>query len=354
MKLPQFVTELAQDATGQDTTARDTSQVEPPPDPGEAVNEFSNAFSKGLSFLLDGDWNALYDLLTSGVVELLGLFTQGLLEAVAALVVLLVIYRLLYMGLQQTLDRSERIEPGLQSLLQKTFRVVAFFFIGTIVLDQLGISVTGLIAGLSIAGVIAGFAARDSLENFISGVTILVDKPFRVGDYVEIDDEYGQVDEITLRSTRVRTVRNEIMVMPNTDMITQRVTNHTKRNVLRIDIPFGIAYKERPAEAREVLASLTEDDDRILSEPSPSVVVTEMSDSSVDMVFRFYTRDPSEELPLRWEYTEKVREALREADIEIPFPHRQLFLDEAKALENTKLLEPSSDGASTESDDADE
>jgi small conductance mechanosensitive channel len=222
----------------------------------------------------------------------------------------------------------------------KSFRVLAFFFIGTVVLDQIGVNVAVLVGGLGIAGIVAGFAARDSLENFIAGVTVLVDKPFRVGDYIEIDDQYGQVDEITLRSTRIRTVRNRIMILPNTQMITQRVLNHTKRNVLRLDITFGIAYKERPAEAREVLLPLPKDDDRILSEPSPTVVVTEMSDSSVDMALRFYIRDPSQEVPIRWEYKEKVRETLREADIEIPFPHRQLFLDEAKAFEGTNLLAP--------------
>jgi Small-conductance mechanosensitive channel len=170
-----------------------------------------------------------------------------------------------------------------------------------------------------------------------------------VGDYIEIDDQYGQVDEITLRSTRLRTVRNRIMVLPNTHMITQQLMNHTKRNVLRIDISFGIAYKEFPDEAREALLPLLEDDDRVLSDPAPSVVVTEMADSSVNLSLRFYTRDPSQEVPLRWEYTEKVRETLREADIEIPFPHRQLFLDEAKALQGSKLLAPTNgNGPSTE------
>jgi small conductance mechanosensitive channel len=89
-----------------------------------------------------------------------------------------------------------------------------------------------------------------------------------------------------------------------------------------------------------VLLPLPKDDDRVLAEPPPSVIVTGMNDSSVDMALRFYIRDPSQEVPIRWDYTEKVREALREADIEIPFPHRQLFLDEAKAFEGTELLSP--------------
>lgn len=318
----------------QDTTASDTNSVD------QAVDRFSNAFSEAIRLFFEGNWDGLYTHLADGAFYLFGLFTERGLQALAAFLLLYVIYRLLSITLEQTLDRAESIEPGLQSLLLKTFRVVAFFFIGTVVLDQFGVDVTVLLGGLGIAGIVAGFAARDSLENFIAGVTVLVDKPFRVGDYIEIDDQYGQVDEITLRSTRLRTVRNRIMVLPNTEMITQRVMNHTKRNVIRLDIPFGIAYKERPEEARKVLLPIVEGDDRILAEPSPTVVVTEMGDSSVDMSLRFYIRDPGQEVPMRWEYTEKVRETLREADIEIPFPHRQLFLDEARALEGSELLAP--------------
>lgn len=318
----------------QDTTAVGANSV------NQAVDRFSNAFSEAIRLFFAGNWNGLYDHLTNGALYLFGLLTERGLQALAAFLLLFIIYRVLYLTFEQALDRSDNIEPGLQSLLLKTFRVVAFFFIGTVVLDQLGVNVAVLVGGLGIAGIVAGFAARDSLENFIAGVTVLVDKPFRVGDYIEIGDQYGQVDEITLRSTRLRTVRNRIMVLPNTHMITQQLMNHTKRNVLRIDVPFGIAYKEYPDEAREVLLPLFEDDDRVLSEPSPSVVVTEMADSSVNMAVRFYTRDPSQEVPLRWEYTEKVRETLREAGIEIPFPHRQLFLDEAKALQGSKLLAP--------------
>ena len=320
--------------SGQDTTATDTTAVD------QAVDQFSNAFSEAFRLLLAGNWDGLYDHLTDGALYLSGLFAERGLQALAALLLLYAIYRVLYLPLERALDRSDSIGLGLQSLLLKTFRVVTFFFIGTVVLDQLGVNIAVLIGGIGIAGIVAGFAARDSLENFIAGVTVLVDKPFGVGDYIKVNDQYGQVDEITLRSTRLRTVRNRIMVLPNTEMIKEKVMNHTKRNVLRLDIPFGIAYKERPDEAREALLPIVEDDDRILSDPSPTAVVTEMDDSSVNMLLRFYLRDPSQEVPMRWEYTEKVRETLRDADIEIPFPHRQLFLDEAEAFEGTDLLAP--------------
>lgn len=344
---PQSVLQSSQQSQ---TAPPDTSAADTTGGVDEAVNAVSNQFGKAVELVVQGNWEALYEHLHSGLIYLSGLFLERGLQALAAFLLLYLIYRLLSTTLFRLLDQSESIEPGLQSVLLKTFRVLMYVFIGTIVLDQLGLNVAVLIGGLSIAGIIAGFAARDSLENFISGVTILVDKPFQVGDYIEIEDEYGQVDEITLRSTRIRTVRNEIIILPNSEMITQQVVNHTKRNVLRIDIDFGIAYKEYPEEAREVLLPLTADDDRILDEPSPSVVVTEMNDSSVDMRFRFYIRDPDQEVPIRWAYTEEVRRALREADIEIPFPHRQLFLDEAKALEGSRLLSPvqSNDGSSAE------
>ena len=350
--------DAAADTTAPDTVAPDTASVDtaatdttagpsldrlfaaPPQDsatPEEAaagaVERFNQFFSEVIRLFLEGNWEGLNVLFYKGGVQLLGITLENGLKALAAFLVLFVVYKGLDKMLNRVLEHSRGIDAGLESLLQKSYRVVAYVFIGAIVLGQMGVNITALVAGLSIAGIAVGFAARDSLENFISGVTILVDEPFRVGDYIVVDGEYGKVDEITLRSTRIRTVQNEIIILPNAQMITQRVVNHTKRNVLRVDISFGIAYKEYPEEARQVVLPLVEDDDRVLPVPNPTVVVTSMADSSVNMVLRFYITDPSQELAVRWEYTEKVREALREADIEIPFPHRQLFLDEAKGLQ---------------------
>ncbi len=149
-----------------------------------------------------------------------------------------------------------------------------------------------------------------------------------------MDDTFGVVDEITLRSTRLRTLNDETMILPNALVINHKLLNHTLRGSLRIEIPFGIAYREYPAEAREAVLRLTENDQRIDPDRPPSVVVTRMGESSVDMVLRFHLRDPRLEVPVRFEYVEKVREALRSADIEIPFPHLQLHIDGAKGLKN--------------------
>ena len=338
----------AADSTGKTAETADSTKLSSPTESAEQLaRDVGQFFADLIKYTAEGNWEAAQLMVYEGILQAGGTLVATLLKAMIYLVVLFVLYRLIDRFLQRILQHAGAVDAGVQGLLLKSYRVVALTFIGAMVLSAVGVNVTALVAGLSIVGIAVGFAARDSLENFIAGVTILVDKPFKVGDYIVVEDHYGQVDEITLRSTRIRSVRNEVMVLPNTQMITTQVVNHTKQNTLRVDIDFGIAYKEYPNEARDVVLATVKDDDRILSTPDPTVVVTAMADSSVNMSLRFYLRDPSREVPIRWEYTEKVREALREADIEIPFPHQQLFIDGADGFhESTLFPKPSSNGNS--------
>jgi len=354
--VPNFLGGFANPFRGaqQDTTsggATESGQEEAPNAADQAATmarDFGEFITDLIRYASTGDWQAIEGLLYQSTLEVAGKVLASLFMAALYFVILFLLYRLVDRMLERLLGHSNRIDAGVQGLLQKSFRVVALTFIIAMVLSSLGVNVTALVAGLSIAGIAVGFAARDSLENFIAGVTILLDKPFKVGDYIVVQEHYGQVDEITLRSTRIRSLRNEVMVLPNTQMITTQVVNHTKQNTLRIDIDFGIAYKEYPQEAREAVLATLEGDDRVLTRPEPTAVVTGMGDSAVTMALRFYIRDPSEEVKMRWEYMEKVREALRDADIEIPFPHRQLFLDEARGLHDSSLFHKARNGAGSQ------
>ncbi len=285
-----------------------------------------------ISLLLSGDFAAAFDRVGDLGQFLLINVVPDFLSALLVLVVMYAVYRLFRKGVSRAFTHSAHVDLGLESLLLKTLSVVAWTFIIVMVLAQFSVNVSALLAGLSIAGIAIGFAAKDSLENFISGVTIMIDRPFRVGDQVVVDGTYGTVQEITLRSTRMVTLNNEIMVMPNVLMINQKLTNHAFMGKLRIVVPFGIAYKESPEEARAVVLPLLEGDARVSDIPPPSVAVMELGDSSVDMALRFYTRKTEEEIALKAEYAEKVFYALRKAGIEIPFPHLQLFIDGAKGL----------------------
>jgi len=288
---------------------------------GEAVDFIANGDMGGLKGQFMGYWTGFF----SDVFP-------DLLKAVILFVLMYAAYRFFRSLLHRLLKASKKVDAGLESLLLKTLSVVAWIFITVMVLAQFGIDVTAFLAGLSIVGIAIGFAAKDSLENFISGITILIDSPFRVGDQVEIEGTYGTVDEITLRSTRMRSQNNEVVVMPNMLMINQKLINHSLMGILRIEIPFGIAYKESTLAARSVVLALVAGDSRVSTAYPPQVVVVNLGSSSVDMVLRFYVTETGLEIPLKSEYAEKVLLALKAAHIEIPFPHLQLFIDEAKGL----------------------
>lgn len=326
----------ALDTAAVESTLADTAAV----DTTDALTRLSTEVGEAGRLLVTGEWDLFWRRLYEGLAGLVIEFIPKIVSALFVFLLFYAVYRIVSSVFSRILHRSKRVDSGLQSLLFKTYRVVMLSFIAVMVLSQLGVNVAALLAGLSIVGIAVGFAARDSLENFISGITILLDKPFRVGDNVEINDVYGTIEEITLRSTRLRTLRNVIMVMPNTQMVNKQLLNHTMLGVVRVDVPFGIAYKEYPEAARAVVLGLARDDSRLHPDYQPKVVVTGLNDSSVDMELQLYLANPRLEVPVRFEYTERIREALREAGIEIPFPHLQLFIDEAKAFEHTRLMLP--------------
>ena len=298
------------------------------------IGALNESVGQAVEQLSRGEVNEALDLFTRAILA----FTlDNLLPAIVVAFLFWMVYRLLSGLVQRTLRRTRRLDVGVQQLIVKALRMTVFAFAGITVLGQLGINVTALVAGLGIAGIALGFAARDSLENFIAGITILLDSPFRVGDNIELQETFGTVDEITLRSTRVRTLNNEIAVLPNAKVITEKIINHTKLRTIRISIPFGIAYKETPQEARDVTLATAKGDRRLHPEHPAHVVVTSLGDSSVNMELRLFLKDPSLEVPVRFEYQEKVFNALKAAGIEIPFPHLQLFIDEAEAFNQHPL-----------------
>ncbi|MEM1041857.1 MAG: mechanosensitive ion channel family protein [Bacteroidota bacterium] len=318
----------AADSLAADTAAADTSN---------AISQITENIQETGRAIREGRFDEVYERLSSALIDFA---LNGLIPSLLTLLLFYLVYRVVTGLLERVLSRSKQVNLGVRQLLLKSFRLVFITLGAIVVLDMLGMNVGALIAGLGIAGIALGFAARDTLENFISGITILLDQPFRVGDNVEVEGTFGSVQEITLRSTRIRTLNNEVAVLPNAHMIQQKLINHTLLGVLRIVVPFGIAYKEYPQEAREVVLKLPEDDERLHPDYTPQVVVTKMNDSSVDMELRLFLKDPKLEVPVRFEYIEKVREALREADIEVPFPHLQLFIDEAQAFQDAPFMQP--------------
>ena len=286
-----------------------------------------------------GRYEDAVDVLSTGFLSFV---YQNLIPAVLTAVAFWIALRVILGLADRALNRSRRIDAGVQQLILRFARFAIVALAVVAVLDEIGIAVAPFIAGLGIAGIALGFAAQDTVQNLIAGVTILLDRPFHVGDNIELHDTFGTVEEITLRTTRIRTLDNQMAILPNANVISERIINHSMLRALRISVPFGIAYKESPEAARAVVLALAEGDGRLHPDYAPAVVVTALGDSAVDMELRFHLRDSKLEVPIRLEYQEKVFEALKAAGIEIPFPHLQLFIDEARAFRNSRLLGPGS------------
>lgn len=208
----------------------------------------------------------------------------------------------------------------LQSITRLTLVVV-----GTLTaLGQLGIDTTSVLASLGVLGLTVGFAAQNTLSNIISGLFIFWDRPFVLGDLVEVDGEYGRVEEITLRSTRLVTVDGRMLAFPNAQIANAKVASYTNFPHLRIDIDVTVGVNEPIGRVREVLLALVADDPAWLDDPAPAVVVTNLGDFNVTVELRAWLADERNHMPARFALRERVKDALDAAGVEMPFETLQL------------------------------
>ncbi len=205
--------------------------------------------------------------------------------------------------------------------------IIKFFLfaVGVITaLDSAGIKTSALLTSLGIAGLTIGFAARDALSNLISGILIFIDRPFVLGDLVEIDGQYGKVDRITLRSTRVVTSDGRMLAVPNTEIINKTVASYTNFPHLRIDIGVTVGVNEDLDNVRQLMLALAKGDPDLMTEPPPRVVVTSLNDYNVAIELQAWIDDERRHVGKRFELREKVFKMLTQADVELPFETIQL------------------------------
>lgn len=187
-----------------------------------------------------------------------------------------------------------------------------------------GVNTSAIIASLGVAGTTVGFAARDALSNLISGFLIYLDRPFVIGDLVEIEDHYGRVEQIMLRSTRVVTSDGKMLAVPNAEVINKTVASYTNFPHLRLDIPVTIAVTEEIARTRQVLLDVTRGNVDFLEQPAPRVMVTQLNFYNITLELQVWLKNEREHFEKRSELREIVFNALTHAGIEMPFETIQL------------------------------
>jgi small conductance mechanosensitive channel len=258
-------------------------------------------------------------------------FIPHLFSALILFGIFWLIYRLLRRIVLGSMAKAH-VDSSIRDMLGALLRWSIMGFALVIACDQIGIQIAALLTGVSIIGLAIGFAAQETLANFIAGVVIFWDKPFKVGDWIDIDNTFGKVLRVSFRSTRLLALNGETIVFPNTQMLANRVANHSTHPMTRVDVPISIAYKESIDQARAILLGTVVGDERICKEPPPSVVVSQCADSSVNLMLWLWIRDESVEKSVYYEYLERAKKALDAASIEIPFPHMQLMLENTPAL----------------------
>ena len=202
-----------------------------------------------------------------------------------------------------------------------------------------GLDAASILALLGSAGVAIGLAIQGSLANFVGGVLILILKPFKVGDYIKEDTNgnEGTVTSIELFYTKLATVDNRVIVLPNGTLANSSLTNVTACDSRRLDIKVGISYDADIRQAKEILQKVLEEDGGVLKEKEYFVYVDELADSSVNLGIRCWLAADGY-WPGKWRLTENIKYALDEAEIGIPYPQMDLHLAGGKKGKTKKLL----------------
>ena len=254
------------------------------------------------------------------------LIAQGVANLVVGLLVFLAFYlllRILVLLLRRTVRKS-RMDETTYSFVETTVKYTVLTIGVLSALNAIGIDTAAILTSLGIVGVTIGFAARDSLSNLISGIIIFLDRPFVIGDLVEIDDKYGKVSEITLRSTRVVTSDGRMLAVPNTEIVNKTVASYTNFPTLRLDIGVTVAVDEDIEKTRQVLLELVDHDPDYLKTPPPRIVVTALNDYNIALELQVWLDDERQHVEKRFELREKVFQALNRAGVEMPFETIQL------------------------------
>jgi len=276
--------------------------------------------------LIQGD--RLSRLAETGWTMVLTYAPRVVLALITLLVGLWLINRFIHVldvKLQQKDPTLNKFLCGLLSVLLKVLLLIS-------VASMIGIATTSFVAMLGAAGLAVGLALQGSLSNLAGGVLILVFKPFRVGDVIEAQGFLGTVSEIQILYTIVNTFDNRRAVIPNGHLSNNSVVNYSAYGTRRIEMTFGIGYGDDIQKAKALIRKLLDEDERVLQDPEPLVVVSALGESSVNFTVRVWGKS-ADIWPIFWSMQEKVKESFDAEGISIPFPQRDVHLHPVKGLD---------------------
>ncbi len=249
---------------------------------------------------------------------------------IISVIIILLIFRLIASLVKRLVKRTiGREESDYSNLMGNFFVSISgkmVMILGIlVVISQLGIKVTPLLAGLGIVGFIAGFALQDVLSNFASGVMILIYQPFDIGDTIEVPDVSGYVQNMNLVSTIILTYDNQKLVVPNNKIWGNIIRNIHSEPTRRVDMSFGVSYETDLDKAETVLKNILDEHELVLSNPPPRIKLHTLNDSSMDYIVRPWTKT-EHYWEVYWDITRSVKKRFDKENISIPYPQQDIHI----------------------------
>lgn len=218
-----------------------------------------------------------------------------------------------------------KVDATLVPFIDNLAYTAMLVFVAVAALDQVGVQTASFIAVLGAAGLAVGLALQGSLANFASGVLLLIFKPFRVGDFVEIGGVQGTVQAIQIFNTVLNSPNNVRIVVPNGAVTGGSISNYTINGTRRVDLTISVSYEDDLRKARRVIEGVLSTDPRILADPAPVVAVHEMASSSINFVVRPWVKT-ADYWKVYWDLTEKLKVAIDDNGLTIPFPQQDVHI----------------------------
>lgn len=230
-------------------------------------------------------------------------------------------------------NSQTKIDDIIFDILNKFTGTIIYATAVIFALDILGINIMPIIAGAGIAGVAIGFASKDTLSNLIAGILLIIDRPFELGDRIELwqapkgSATWGDVIDIGLRATKIRTTDNIVVIIPNNEIMIRDIINYTTINSkIRVRINIGVAYDSDMEKAKEAILKVARQVEWISDEPEPKVVVRNFGAFAVELQLRIWIQDARKRMDTISFITDKVKSIFEIEGIEIPYPKRDLYI----------------------------
>jgi small conductance mechanosensitive channel len=261
-------------------------------------------------------------------IEFLASVLGSVVAAILILLVAVVFAGWVKRRIRKIAEGHEHLDDTLFAFLGNIARYTILAFALVFILNTFGVQTTSIIAALGAAGVAVGLALQGTLSNVAAGIMIILFRPIKLGDFVEVGDEVGTVKNISLNMTELASIGNVQVFVPNSDVWGNEIKNYSGYPTRRAEWTFGVGYGVNLAEAERIIRDVLSNDGRTHSEPAPWVQVNNWNDSSVDFLVRAWVDQPQ-----YWDYQADIKRKLKdvfdEKGIDIPFPTRTLVHDNA-------------------------